>query len=106
MLVANDCGGWKRGREHFSGPREAGSGRGFGRAVILAGCAVSDVEVIADDRKPHRVDAEKQLPVRDGVKADVRRDLLGSPAIPARTMARFRSQRWAIGPHYFVCCGT
>src|SRR5262245_41729541 len=84
--LAGDCWGTtskKRGREpffdgsHFPGPcipPDSFSGRGLGGPVVLAGRAVSDVEVVTDDRKPHRVYAKQQLSVRDRVKADIRRN--------------------------------
>jgi hypothetical protein len=68
---------------------------------ILTGVAVANVELVADDRKPHRVGAEQEAPVFDCVKADIRGDSGRAPAIPARAVSRFR-----LDVHYFVCCGT
>jgi len=50
----------------------SGSGpvtRGGRRPEVVARRAVPDVELVADDRVPHRVPAEQELAVFDGVEA-------------------------------------
>ena len=74
------------------------------RLEIIAVRAAPDVELIADDRKPHRVRAVQQLAVFDGVKTDVRGDVAGAPPVPAGAMACFR--RLALRGVHFACWGT
>src|SRR5437870_4265953 len=74
------------------------------RLEIVARSAVADVELIADNREPHRVRAEKELPVFDGVKTvktDVAGNVRGTPAVPACPVAGF----WLCVAH-LACCGT
>ena len=64
-------------------------GGGTPRAEVVAVDAVAHIEGKADDRPQHRVRAVQELPVDNGVKADVDRDLGGAPAIPAQAMTIF-----------------
>ena len=41
------------------------------RLEVVAGAAVTDIELMSDDRKPHRMDTKQQLAVFDGVAPDV-----------------------------------
>src|SRR5262249_50651620 len=75
------------------------------RLEVLAIGAVTDVELVADDRKPHRVRTEQQLAVFDGVEAEIGWDRRGSAAVPAGAVTVFRLDCHAFG-RYFVCCGT
>src|SRR5690349_22441617 len=74
-----------------------------GRPEVVAGRAVSDVELMADDGEPHRMGAVQELPVFDCVAADIGRNLNGAPRVPARAMPRF-GRSW-LGDH-LVCWGT
>lgn len=49
--------------------------------------AITHVELVADDRKPHRVRTIEQLPVFYCVKADVDGDVRRPAAIPTGAMA-------------------
>ena len=61
------------------------------RLEIVAGGAVADVELVADDRKPHGVGAEQQLAVFDGVEARVVGNVRRPAAVPADAVTIFGS---------------
>jgi hypothetical protein len=63
-----------------------------GTEVVARG-AVPHVELVADDGKPHRVDAVEQLAVGDRVAADIGRQIGGAPAVPAGAVDVFRGYR-------------
>ena len=76
---------------------------------IIAFGTISDVELVTHHREPHGMGTEQQLAVFDGrVKAEVEREMRGSAAVPAGTVARFRigHQESASISVYLVCCGT
>ena len=71
------------------------------RPEIVAAGAAPDVELVPDDRKPHRMRAVEKLAVSDGVESDVDREVGGSAAVPADAMSRF--SRLAVVVVHFVC---
>lgn len=67
---------------------------------IIARLAVTDIELIADNGKPHGVCAEQKLAVFDGVKSEQNGWNLGrSSAVPTGAMPR-------LGVVHLACCGT
>ena len=72
--------------------------------VIVAGRAIADVELVADDRKPHRVRAEQELAVFDGVKAEVDGEIRSAAAVPTGAMTDLRFE--TVGAVHLVCWGT
>ena len=72
--------------------------------VIVAGRAIADVELVADDRKPHWVRAEQELAVFDGVKAEVDGEIGSAAAVPAGAMTDLRFE--TVGAVHLVCWGT
>jgi len=57
---------------------------------VVASVAVAHVELVANDREPHGVSAEEKFPVHDGgVKADIGRELVRAPAVPAIVVTGF-----------------
>src|SRR6185436_12287062 len=61
-------------------------------------------KLVAHHGKPHGVGTIQQLAVFDGMKADVGRNVAGSPAVPAGAMAAFGGV--GAGRDHFVCWGT
>src|SRR5207244_4364411 len=61
-----------------------------GRFEVLTVSAITHVELIPDNREPHRMRAEEQLTVFDRVRPEVRWDVRRPAAVPARPMACFR----------------
>jgi len=59
---------------------------------VIAPGAVPDVELIADERKEHRVGAVQQLSVFDRLEVQFGEDVRDAPAVPAQTMPRFRRE--------------
>ena len=75
-----------------------------GLEVVTCG-AIADVELVADDRKPHRVRAEQELAVFDGMGAEVGGESGRAAAVPARAMTKLRL--WVGGGNgHFACWGT
>jgi hypothetical protein len=76
-------------------PRDMTLLRGRARPARLervAPLAVTDIETISDDREHHRVCAEQELPVFDGLVIHVRLHLRSAVAVPAKFVANFRLQ--------------
>src|SRR5262245_9079591 len=74
------------------------------RAVVVALDAVSNVELIADDWKPHGMSAVQETTVLDCVETDVGGDVSRPSAVPTGPMPRFRRLR--TGLCHLACCGT
>ena len=60
---------------------------GTSNLEVVAAQTVPDIEVIADDGKPHRVGAKKKASVFDGVKiSDVEWNFYRTPTVPTDTV--------------------
>ncbi len=75
------------------------------RPEVVAADAVPDVELVADDRKEHGMGAVQEVPVLDGVEADVGRKFRRSPPVPAGTV-KVLGLGHRVQPGYLVCSGT
>ena len=67
---------------------------------VVAIEAITHIELIADNRKEHRMTAEKKLAIDDGVKAEIGRYVWSASGVPTALVALFR-----IRHVYFVRCG-
>lgn len=83
---------------------ELGRSGGANGLEIVAGGAIPNIELIPDNREQHGMRAEQQEPVFDGVKAELRWDIRGPAAVPARAVAIFGSGE--VGRVHFACWGT
>ena len=59
-------------------------------AEVVASFTVPHVELVADDGKQHGMCTEQQLPILNGVKAQIWRDLGRSTPVPAGAVTVFR----------------
>src|SRR5262245_15714486 len=72
------------------------------RSEVIARETAAHVELVSDDWKPHRVRAEQQLAVLDGMEAaDINGNIVRATAVPTGAMAAFRGVR-GLGRH-FAC---
>ena len=67
---------------------EARSGGGAWLEVVAV-LAIANVEVVPNDREPHRVGAIEQLAVFHGLEAEIRQDVRCAPSVPAQAMSVF-----------------
>jgi hypothetical protein len=74
----------------FAGVTLLRGGTGTARLERVAALTISDIEVIRDHGKHHRVGAKEQLPVFDRLEVHVGHDVRGAMAVPAKFMAKFR----------------
>ena len=51
--------------------------------------AITNVEVVPDDREPHWVGAIEQLAVFHGLEAEIGQDVRRAPSVPAQAMSVF-----------------
>jgi hypothetical protein len=58
-------------------------------AEVVAVGAVAHLELVPDDGKPHRMGAEEEVTVDNGVEAEIVRDLGGATAVPAEAVTVF-----------------
>jgi hypothetical protein len=74
--------------ERLPSGRDARSG-GRTWLEVVAVLAIANVEVVPNDREPHRVGAIEQFAVLHGLKAEIRRDVRRAPSVPAQAMTVF-----------------
>jgi hypothetical protein len=74
--------------ERLPSGRDARSG-GRTWLEVVAVLAIANVEVVPNDREPHRVGAIEQFAVLHGLEAEIRRDARRAPSVPAQAMTVF-----------------
>ena len=57
---------------------------------VVAGLAVTNVEIVPNDWEEHRVRAKEQVPVLDGVDGELQREVRGTARVPAGAVLRLR----------------
>jgi hypothetical protein len=59
-------------------------------AEVLAPVAIPHVELISNDREPHRVSTVQKLAILDRVEPEVQGNVRGPASVPARPVPHFR----------------